>query len=159
MRLKLEFNDKGQESGLISNGIDFIGYIVRPEYLLVRRRVVNRLKARLMQYEKLLNRQKNDNSSVSPFEKGGDELITKKDYRVLIYDTRVLGKCDEHMVFVHGSFENGQYVSAKGKAFKAFCMVMPFLLDEWCETQKNVRYAGNTSYSKRAIPVLFGEVS
>jgi len=31
----------------ISNGIDFLGYIIRPGYILVRRRVVNNLKAKL----------------------------------------------------------------------------------------------------------------
>ena len=91
-RLRLELNNKRQKSGLISNGIDFLGYIVRPDYLLARRRVVNRLKARLMQYEKLLNRTTNYNSSVPPFEKGGGELVTNKDYRVLIYEPAVLEK-------------------------------------------------------------------
>lgn len=90
VRLRLDINDRRQKTGLISNGVDFLGYIVRPEYLLVRRRVVNRLKARLIQYEKLLNRRKNDNSTGFPFKKMGGKVITKKDYRVLIYDSAVL---------------------------------------------------------------------
>ncbi len=72
-RLRLELNDRRQKSGPISNGIDFLGYIIRPDYLLVRRRVVNRLKARLMQYQKRLKKEKDD-------------------YRVLIYDPTVLEK-------------------------------------------------------------------
>lgn len=36
---------------LISNGLDFLGYIVRPDYLLVRRRVVNKIKVRLTGYQ------------------------------------------------------------------------------------------------------------
>jgi len=55
-RLRLELNESRQTVGPISNGADFLGYIVRPHYLLVRRRVVNRLKARLFGYEKKLVR-------------------------------------------------------------------------------------------------------
>lgn len=72
-RLRLELNDRRQKLEPISNGIDFLGYIVRPEYLLVRCRVVNRLKARFTQYQKRLNKEKDN-------------------YRVLIYDTTVLEK-------------------------------------------------------------------
>lgn len=36
------------------NGIDFLGYIVRPDYLLVRRRVVNNLQVKLREYKALL---------------------------------------------------------------------------------------------------------
>ncbi len=59
-KLKLELNGRRQKSGPISNGIDFLGYIVRPDYLLVRRRVINRLKARLMQYQKRLKKDKDN---------------------------------------------------------------------------------------------------
>lgn len=72
-KLRLELNGRRQKSGPISNGIDFLGYIVRPDYLLVRRRVINRLKARLMRYQKRLKKDK-DNC------------------RVLIYDPPVLEK-------------------------------------------------------------------
>jgi len=48
--LALELNPK-QRLAPVSNGIDFLGYIVRREYLLVRRRVVNNLKAKLRAYE------------------------------------------------------------------------------------------------------------
>ncbi len=38
----------------VNNGIDFLGYIVRPDYLLVRRRVVNNLQVKLRGYKALL---------------------------------------------------------------------------------------------------------
>lgn len=38
----------------VSNGVDFLGYIVRRDYLLVRRRVVNNLKSKLRAYRALL---------------------------------------------------------------------------------------------------------
>jgi len=44
--LKLNLNPK-RTLRRVSNGIDFLGYIVRPDYLLVRRRVVNALRERL----------------------------------------------------------------------------------------------------------------
>ncbi len=59
-RLRLTLNERREALGPISNGVDFLGYVVRPEYLLVRRRVVNRLKARLVGYERRLVRRKED---------------------------------------------------------------------------------------------------
>ncbi len=56
--LRLRLNERRQTLGPIRNGVDFLGYVVRPDYLLVRRRVVNRLKARLGQYQKMLIGQK-----------------------------------------------------------------------------------------------------
>ncbi len=38
----------------VADGLDFLGYIVRPRYILARRRVVNNLKTRLSHYERLL---------------------------------------------------------------------------------------------------------
>lgn len=49
--LSLELNPK-QRLQPVSNGIDFLGYIVRRDYLLVRRRVINHLKEKLRTYEK-----------------------------------------------------------------------------------------------------------
>jgi len=53
-RLKLRLNDKRQSFQPVSNGIDFLGYIVRGDYILVRRRVVNNLKSKLETYERQL---------------------------------------------------------------------------------------------------------
>jgi hypothetical protein len=55
-RLRLSLTDPVAAPRLISNGVDFLGYIVRPDYLLVRRRVVSRLKARLRDHEQKLVR-------------------------------------------------------------------------------------------------------
>ena len=56
-RLRLSLTDPVAKPQLIKNGVNFSGYIVRPDYLLVRRRVVSRLKARLRDYElKLVRR-------------------------------------------------------------------------------------------------------
>jgi len=57
-RLKLELNPTRQRLAPISNGIDFLGYIVRRDYLLVRRRVVNHLKEKLRDYEMQLVEQR-----------------------------------------------------------------------------------------------------
>jgi len=46
-KLKLELNPKMEKLRPISTGIDFLGYIVRPKYMLVRRRVVNNCKLKL----------------------------------------------------------------------------------------------------------------
>jgi RNA-directed DNA polymerase len=57
-RLRLSLTDPLASPRLISNGVNFLGYIVRPDYLLVRRRVVSRLKARLAGYEARLVRRR-----------------------------------------------------------------------------------------------------
>jgi hypothetical protein len=51
--LALELNPR-ERLRPVSDGIDFLGYIVRRDYRLVRRRVVNALKARLRAYRELL---------------------------------------------------------------------------------------------------------
>jgi retron-type reverse transcriptase len=53
-RLGLELNAKYHNILPVSNGIDFLGFIVRPGYTLVRRRVVNNLRTRLNEFEKRL---------------------------------------------------------------------------------------------------------
>jgi hypothetical protein len=52
--LRLELNPKRQRLRPVSDGVDFLGYIVRGDYRLVRRRVVNHLHERLRDYEKRL---------------------------------------------------------------------------------------------------------
>ncbi len=53
-RLKLRLNHKRQSLQPVSNGIDFLGYVVRRDYVLVRRRVVNNLKSKIETYQKRL---------------------------------------------------------------------------------------------------------
>jgi len=53
-KLKLELNEKRQSLQPVSNGINFLGYVVRKDYVLVRRRVVNNLRGKLLSFEKIL---------------------------------------------------------------------------------------------------------
>lgn len=53
-RLNLSLNDRYQRVLPVSNGIDFLGYIIRLDYTLVRRRVVNNLRAKLNWFGKKL---------------------------------------------------------------------------------------------------------
>ena len=53
--LKLKLNAR-QRLAPVSNGVDFLGYIVRRDYLLVRRRVVGHLKSKLKLFESQLVR-------------------------------------------------------------------------------------------------------
>lgn len=52
-RLRLELRDSGRLAP-VGNGVDFLGYIVRPDYRLVRRRVVGQLRARLQAHRRTL---------------------------------------------------------------------------------------------------------
>ena len=49
-RLKLQLHPKRRKLEAVSQGIDFLGYIVRHDYTLVRRRVINNLKSKLRQF-------------------------------------------------------------------------------------------------------------
>ena len=53
-KLDLSLNENKTSIMPVTNGVDYLGYIVRPFYVLVRRRVVNNLKSRL--YSRTLNR-------------------------------------------------------------------------------------------------------
>jgi RNA-directed DNA polymerase len=55
-RLHLQLNER-RKLHPVADGIDFLGSITRPDYLLVRRRVVGALRARLNQAEETLRRQ------------------------------------------------------------------------------------------------------
>ena len=50
-KLALELKTGRERLRSVSDGVDFIGYIVRRDYLLVRRRVVNNLKLKLKAFE------------------------------------------------------------------------------------------------------------
>ena len=52
--LRLELNPTRERLRPVSDGVDFLGYIVRRDYLLVRRRVVGHLRERLRQFEQAL---------------------------------------------------------------------------------------------------------
>lgn len=54
--LKLEFNTSQTKLRPVSSGIDFLGYIVRRRYTLVRRRVVNNCKEHLRYFDSVLSR-------------------------------------------------------------------------------------------------------
>ena len=53
-KLLLRLHPKRRKLQPISNGIDFLGYITRRDYILVRRRVINNLNSRLRHFERLI---------------------------------------------------------------------------------------------------------
>lgn len=54
IELALKLNSKARKLQPVSNGINFLGYIVRRDYLLIRRRVIGNLREKLAAYEKKL---------------------------------------------------------------------------------------------------------
>ncbi|HHT9146217.1 MAG TPA: hypothetical protein ACFYD4_11190 [Candidatus Wunengus sp. YC61] len=103
VHLRLALNDRRQAIGPIRNGVDFLGYIVRPDYLLVRRRVVNRFKARLMEYQKKLIVEK------PVLMKMGERVTfpvssTGQGFKVRHFRD---GKIEGYLVFLSGSFQDG----------------------------------------------------
>jgi hypothetical protein len=51
-RLRLELNDARERLRRVGDGVDFLGYIVRADYLLVRQRVVGNMEERLAAFER-----------------------------------------------------------------------------------------------------------
>jgi len=51
-KLLLQLHPKRQKLRAVSDGIDFLGYIVRQDYILVRRRVVNNLKRKIKEFRR-----------------------------------------------------------------------------------------------------------
>ena len=51
MKLNLKLHPKRRHLQPISNGVDFLGYIVRKDYILVRRRVINNLRTKLRYFK------------------------------------------------------------------------------------------------------------
>ncbi|MDP2928482.1 MAG: reverse transcriptase/maturase family protein [Candidatus Omnitrophota bacterium] len=52
-KLLLRLHPNRRKLQPISNGIDFLGYIIRRDYILVRRRVINNLKSRLRRFARM----------------------------------------------------------------------------------------------------------
>ncbi len=53
-QFKLKLHPRRQKLQPISNGIDFLGYIIRQDYILVRHRVLNNFKTRMRYFEGLI---------------------------------------------------------------------------------------------------------
>jgi retron-type reverse transcriptase len=62
-RLSLQLHPRRQKLQPISNGIDFLGYIIRPRYILVRRRVINNMKAKIRELRNYPEKLKNSVAS------------------------------------------------------------------------------------------------
>ncbi|QWF70734.1 hypothetical protein KEF85_15645 [Methylomonas paludis] len=56
-KLLLALNDNRDKLRPVGNGVDFLGYIVRADYRLVRRRVVNNLRSKLLDFARLMVQQ------------------------------------------------------------------------------------------------------
>ena len=52
--LALDLNSTARKLQPVSNGVNFLGYIIRADYLLVRKRVIGNLRDKLASYEKVL---------------------------------------------------------------------------------------------------------
>jgi hypothetical protein len=61
-QLKLRLHPRRQKLQPISNGIDFLGYIIRKDYILVRHRVLNNFRTRMKYFERLI---KNNNNRLN----------------------------------------------------------------------------------------------
>ena len=66
-KLKLQLHPKKDQYGSIYSGVNFVGYLTKPDYTLVRRRVVNNLKTKLHYFNQgLLLTSNNQRQEVLP---------------------------------------------------------------------------------------------
>ena len=100
----LELNENRTRKRPVSNGIDFLGYVIRPDYVLCRRRVVNNLKTRLRDFEKQL--------IVS-----GDGILTVR------YDTEILDALHACLNSYFAHFKHADTYRLRKRIFERF----PFL--------------------------------
>jgi RNA-directed DNA polymerase len=131
-KLSLALNSKFGAVLPVTNGIDFLGYIIRPDYVLARRRVVNNFKARLHRFEPML-----------VTEKGGMRII-RYDYGVLEKLRAVLASYLGHLKWAdtynlrHAVFEQydflKEYFSFDGgrvRPLYRYCQVFPAVRSQY----------------------------
>lgn len=97
-KLLLTLNEKQTKLGSIFNGADFVGFIVRPHYKLVRRHVVGNCKARLKKFQTLLQ-EKHDRHFA------GDGHVLKVTWS---YDLKLLEKLFATVNSYLGHFHHAQ---------------------------------------------------
>ncbi len=100
-RLLLKLNDKRERLRPVSDGVDFLGYIVRGDYLLVRRRVVNNLRERLQGFGRTLIRQRNS-------------------YRLYRYDSGVLNELAACLSSYLGHFKQADSFRLRSRLWQEF---------------------------------------
>jgi len=113
-RLKLSLNEKRQSLQPIKNGINFLGYIVRKDYVLVRRRVVNNLREKLSCFEK--NLVKNE----------------KPPYVRVVYDYDLLEKLRATLASYFGHFRWANTFRLKESLLKRYSFLKRFFkIEGW----------------------------
>jgi len=70
--LRLALNPRRSKLQPVQDGADFLGYIIRPDYILIRNRVVNNLKTRLGVFERKLTSWQDDNIRIIRYD---DDVI------------------------------------------------------------------------------------
>jgi hypothetical protein len=58
-KLKIELHPKKTILQKVETGIDFLGYVIHPEYTISRKRVVGNIKKKLVHFDKLLSETRN----------------------------------------------------------------------------------------------------
>ena len=103
-RLRLKLNPAATRLDSIFNGVDFAGFIIRPHYLLCRRRVINNLKRHLRQAQ--------------------NELVQKNDQKIVRkYDIDQLEKLFARLNSYLGLFRQAQTHNAVQKIFRQYDFV------------------------------------
>jgi len=107
-RLRVQLNPRATRFGLVAGGVDFAGFIVRPQYTLVRRRVVGNLKAKLRKARAQLCRS------------AGEHAIVWR------FDEETLQKCLATVNSYLGHFKHAQARRCEARLWKEFSFLGRF---------------------------------
>ena len=116
-KLKIQFNEKRRKIATVRSGCDFLGYIVRPTHLLVRKRTVNNLKSKLAEYEKRLIRHEGNIEIIS-----FDPPVVDKLHATLASYLGQFSHASTHnlvdFLFYRHSFLKNYFLLADGKVWR-----------------------------------------
>jgi len=116
--LQLSLNEKHTRLRPISDGVDFLGYVVRRDYRLVRRRVINNLRSKLRAFERCL------------VQRDGDWVR----YR---FDLAVLEQCRACLASYLGHMKHADSFSLRQALWAEFAFLAQyFVIDAQCQQLK-----------------------
>lgn len=140
-KLLLKLNERETKTGSVFNGADFVGFIVRPHYKLVRRHVVGNCKARLKKFQHLLQQQRDRHLE------GDGHVITQ----VWSYDLKLLEKLLATMNSYLGHFRHAQTRNIIKKILLDFSFLNRYFYVHYHKLYRKYRCPGYVQTLKQQV--------
>ena len=127
-RLLLSLNDKRQKLRPVNNGVDFLGYIIRPDYRLVRRRVVNNLRSKLLSFERQL-------------------VVEQRGYTVYRFDQTLLAQCRATLASYLGHLKHADSFDLRCAIWREFWFLNKYFRLDDSGLSLTLRYTVSASFT------------